>query len=136
VFNLLEAGGGAVSWLSGRSRKVTFQAPTVEECCEWASECPGGRRGPGWLGPRGGVGRWRGGQGTRTSSCTGREADGDGDQGATPPSARNPRHSLISTPSVALREGIALATTGVSPSGGSGSHRRTHSTHSSGSVPA
>jgi hypothetical protein len=38
VFNLLEAGSGAVSWLSGRQRKVTFQAPSVEECCEWASE--------------------------------------------------------------------------------------------------
>jgi hypothetical protein len=32
---------------------------------------------------------------------------------------------------VALREGITLATTGVSTGGGSGSHRRTHSTHSS-----
>lgn len=36
VFNLLESSPGAVSWLGGRSRKVTFQAPTVEECCEWA----------------------------------------------------------------------------------------------------
>lgn len=39
VFNLVEASGGAVSWLGGRSRKITFQAPSVEECCEWASEC-------------------------------------------------------------------------------------------------
>jgi hypothetical protein len=37
VFNLFEAGAGAVpSWLGGRGRKVTFKAPTVEECCEWA----------------------------------------------------------------------------------------------------
>ncbi|GBF90839.1 hypothetical protein Rsub_03693 [Raphidocelis subcapitata] len=36
VFNLLETGTGAVSWLSGRQRKVTFKAPSVEECCEWA----------------------------------------------------------------------------------------------------
>ncbi|KIZ03239.1 hypothetical protein MNEG_4722 [Monoraphidium neglectum] len=37
VFNLVELSGGAVSsWLGGRSRKATFQAPTVEECCEWA----------------------------------------------------------------------------------------------------
>ncbi|KAI8473573.1 MAG: hypothetical protein J3K34DRAFT_410518 [Monoraphidium minutum] len=36
VFNLLESAPGAVSWLSGRSRKVTFQAPSVDECCEWA----------------------------------------------------------------------------------------------------
>ena len=38
VFNLLESTAGAVSWLGGRARKVTFQAPSVEECCEWASE--------------------------------------------------------------------------------------------------
>lgn len=41
MFNLLEASTGAASWLGGRGKKVTFQAPTVEDCCEWASEWAG-----------------------------------------------------------------------------------------------
>ena len=46
VFNLVEGAGGgasgAVAWLvaggRGGGRKVTFKAPGVDECCEWASE--------------------------------------------------------------------------------------------------
>ncbi|KAF6255933.1 hypothetical protein COO60DRAFT_1531877 [Scenedesmus sp. NREL 46B-D3] len=35
VFHLVEAGSGG--WLVGRgSRKITLQAASVEECCEWA----------------------------------------------------------------------------------------------------
>ena len=34
VFNLLESGVG--SWLGRGSRKCTFKATSVEECCEWA----------------------------------------------------------------------------------------------------
>lgn len=35
IFNLVELGSGG--WLSIKgSRKLTFKAPSIEDCCEWA----------------------------------------------------------------------------------------------------
>lgn len=34
VFNMVESGTGG--WLLPRTRKITLQAPSVEDCCEWA----------------------------------------------------------------------------------------------------
>ncbi len=36
VFHLLEAGSGGWGLVGRGSRKVTLQAASVEECCEWA----------------------------------------------------------------------------------------------------
>ncbi len=112
VFNLVESSGGAMSWLGGHSRKVTFQAPSVEECCEWASECLGdslsGRalgRGSSWQR------HWR--VGRKTAECVSNPIS----------TSSNP----IQSNPVALREGISLAVNGdASPSGGA-SNRRSHS---------